>query len=89
MTLDEIKAAVEAGQTVHWASTSYFVIRDRIGQWLVKNSFNDYVWGLTGTDGTLSDKPEKFFLGGTPCPTCHRPRGRLMADCIGPHQERY
>ena len=23
MTLDEIKAAVDAGQTVHWANTSY------------------------------------------------------------------
>lgn len=87
MTLEAIKAAVEAGKTVHWASTSYLVIRDRVGQWLVKNTFNDYVWGLTHSDGvTLSDQPEKFFLGGTPCPTCHRTRGRLMADCIGPHQ---
>ena len=27
MTLDDIKAAVDAGQTVHWANTSYIVLR--------------------------------------------------------------
>ena len=35
MTLDEIKAAVDAGQTVHWANTGYVVHKDRLGQYLI------------------------------------------------------
>ena len=35
MTLEQIKAAVEAGKTVHWANTGYEVIKDNIGQWFI------------------------------------------------------
>lgn len=62
MTLDEIKAAVEAGKTVHWASRNYVVIKDSIGQWLIKCLLNDCCWGLTWRDGTtMNGKPEEFF----------------------------
>ena len=35
MTLEEINAAVDAGQTVHWANTGYVVHKDRLGQYLI------------------------------------------------------
>jgi hypothetical protein len=35
MTLEDIKAAVDAGQTVHWANTGYIVHKDRLGQYLI------------------------------------------------------
>ena len=35
MTLEDIKAAVDAGQTVHWANTGYVVHKDRLGQYLI------------------------------------------------------
>ncbi len=31
MTLDDIKAAVDAGQTVHWANIGYVVHKDWLG----------------------------------------------------------
>lgn len=62
MNLDEIKAAVDAGQTVHWANRSYRVVKDSIGQWLIKCD-NGYCIGLTWRDGvTVNGKPEDFFV---------------------------
>lgn len=67
MNLDEIKAAVDAGQTVHWANTGYTVLRDSIGQWLIKYTPNGHCIGLTHQDGvTLNGRPEQFFIGATP-----------------------
>ena len=64
MNLEEIKAAVEAGKTVHWSNTLYVVIKDSIGQWLIKCTDNDHCVGLTHRDGvTMNGKPEEFFLG--------------------------
>lgn len=71
MTLQEIKDAVEAGKTVHWASTAYTVIKDNFRdgshQWLI--AYNDgqrdahYV-GLTWRDNvTVNGSPEQFFIG--------------------------
>jgi hypothetical protein len=68
VTLDEIKSAVEAGETVHWASTSYRVIKDSIGRWLVKCDINNHCVGLTHRDGTLSDEERMFFRPGDPLP---------------------
>jgi hypothetical protein len=65
MTLEEIKAAVEAGQTVHWASRCYIIVKDGIGQWMVHCPDTKVYWGLCKGDGTLSDKEDKFFLGVT------------------------
>jgi len=64
MTLDEIKAAVQQGKTVHWASDAYNVIQDNIGQWLVHCTTNDCYWGLTHLDGvTVNGTPEQFYVG--------------------------
>ena len=70
MTLAEIKAAVKAGKTVHWASESYTVIHDTTNncdQWLIAYNHGyrnaNYI-GLTWRDGvTVNGKPEEFFIG--------------------------
>lgn len=71
MTLQEIKDAVEAGKTVHWATTAYTILKDQLRdgkhQWLIayKRGQRDasYV-GLTWRDGiTVNGRPEQFFIG--------------------------
>ena len=52
MTLDEIKAAVDAGQTVHRANTGYIVHKDRFGQYLITYVPNGSCIGLTTGAGT-------------------------------------
>ena len=63
MTLDEIKAAVDAGQTVHWANTGYFVQKDRLGQYLITYVPNGSCIGLTDREGQrLNGKEAEFFI---------------------------
>ena len=62
MNLDEIKAAVEDGQTVHWANDGYTVVKDELGQWFILYIDGDAI-GLTWRDGTtLNGKPEEFYV---------------------------
>lgn len=64
MTLQDIKRAVESGETVHWASVAYRVVLDAVGQWIIVCSHNDHAVGLTWRDGvTLNGEPEQFFVG--------------------------
>ncbi len=64
MTLEEIKAAVDAGKKVHWANLAYDVIKSRFGGYLILCSLNQSAIGLTWLDGTtMNGKPEEFFLG--------------------------
>lgn len=63
MTLDQIKAAVEAGKTVHWANDVYVVIKDKLGQWFIQCVPNKHYVGLTWRDGiTLNGEPEEFYI---------------------------
>jgi hypothetical protein len=71
MTLQEIKDAVEAGKTVHWATTAYTILKDQLRdgkhQWLIAYNHGqrdaNYV-GLTWRDGiTVNGRPEQFFIG--------------------------
>ena len=63
MTLDEIKAAVDAGQTVHWANTGYIVHKDRLGQYLITYVPNGSCIGLTDQGGhRLNGKEAEFFI---------------------------
>lgn len=63
MTLTEIKAAVDAGQTVHWANEGYTATKDRFGQYQIVFAANGSTIGLTWKDGvTMNGKPEDFFL---------------------------
>jgi hypothetical protein len=62
MTLDEIKQAVDRGETVHHQSPHYVVVKDSLGEYLIKCPSNDYCIGLTWQDGvTMNGKPEEFF----------------------------
>ena len=63
MTLDDIKAAVDAGQTVHWANTGYVVHKDRLGQYLITYVPNGSCIGLTDRSGhRLNGKEAEFFI---------------------------
>ena len=63
MSLDDIKTAIYNGYTVYWKNRGYEVIKDKIGQYLIKCKANSYCVGLTRSDGTLIEKPQDFFLG--------------------------
>ncbi|MFV1709744.1 hypothetical protein VWY03_00470 [Phaeobacter sp. JH20_09] len=63
MTLEDIKAAVDAGQTVHWANTGYVVHKDRLGQYLITYVPNGSCIGLTDRGGQrLNGKEAEFFI---------------------------
>jgi len=63
MTLEEIKAAVDAGQTVHWANTGYVVHKDRLGQYLITYVPNGSCIGLTDRAGHgLNGREAEFFI---------------------------
>ena len=64
MKLAEIKAAVLAGKTVHWASHAYVVIyAPKIDEFLIKCPQNENYIGLTHKDGvTMNGKPSQFFI---------------------------
>jgi hypothetical protein len=71
MTLQQIKDAVEAGKTVHWATKAYVVLKDNLRdgthQWLIAynhRQHNANYIGLTWTDEvTVNGRPEEFFVG--------------------------
>lgn len=63
MTLDEIKAAVDAGKTVFWASEAYRVEKDG-SDYIIRCVLNQNVIGLTWDDGvTLNGHPNQFYIG--------------------------
>lgn len=63
MTLEEIKDAVNSGKKVCCVTTAYDVIVDKLGQWLIVCSINDFTTGLTHQDGvTMNGKPRDFFI---------------------------
>lgn len=69
MTLEKIKTAVESGQTVHWASGAYNVVKDDIGQWLIVCPSTGGCWGLTKADKvTLNGREDQFFIEGQAMP---------------------
>ena len=74
MTLEEIKAAVDAGLIVHWANTGYCVHRDGLGQYLVTFQSNSSSIGLTDQSGQrLNGDEAGFFIAGP-------------EDCNGPNR---
>lgn len=63
MKLEEIKKAVDDGRIVHHQSDAYVVQKDRIGQYLIKCTFNDYCIGLIWQDGTtMNGNEEEFYI---------------------------
>ena len=62
MNLQQIKQAIEDGKTVYCGNTAYTVIKDKLNQYLIKCSINDFCIGLTWKDGTtLNDIENNFF----------------------------
>jgi len=64
MTLQDIKAAVLAGNTVHWSTTAYAVkYSERADDFNIVYTPDGNCIGLTHQDGvTMNGKPEEFFL---------------------------
>ena len=63
MNLEEIKASVESGETVHWANDQYRVIKADNGGWLVRCDTNGHCIGLTHLDGvTMNGEEEDFYI---------------------------
>ncbi|EAQ02665.1 hypothetical protein OB2597_18152 [Pseudooceanicola batsensis HTCC2597] len=63
MTLEDIKAAVDGGETVHWANEGYQVIKDRLGQYLIVFLGNGSAIGLTDRSGQrLNGREAVFFV---------------------------
>ncbi len=63
MTLEEIKAAVDAGKTVYSGNPGYQVKKDKFGRYNIVCSFNGYTVGLAGKRG-LNGKAEDFYVAG-------------------------
>jgi hypothetical protein len=62
MTLDEIKAAVDAGKKVHWSHAGY-IVHKAAGDYLITCTGNQHTIGLTWLDGvTMNGKEEDFFI---------------------------
>ncbi len=62
MNLEQIKAAVENGKTVHWSNNNYRVIKDCVGQWLIVCDSNKNCIGLTHQDEVTMNGEEKDFF---------------------------
>ena len=65
VTLDEIKAAVLKGEKVHWAGTSYTVIVDNLGQFLIQFLDGHCICLTWRDDKTLNGKEADFFISGS------------------------
>ena len=62
MTLNEIKAAVDAGKPVFWASFNYPIIKTQNG-YVIRSKCNNHYIGLTWRDGTtLNGREDEFFV---------------------------
>ncbi|PHQ84330.1 MAG: hypothetical protein COB65_05820 [Thalassobium sp.] len=63
MNIEDIKTALDAGKTVHWANTGYVVRKDRLGQYLIVYLPNGGAIGLTNRAGTqLNGAEGEFFI---------------------------
>lgn len=87
MTFAEIRAAVDAGTTVHWANESYRVIKDRLGQYLVIYTPNGSAIGLTDQAGQrLNGREADFFVAqaGTDTSGGQGGHGRVAIEGLRP-----
>lgn len=65
MNIAEIKLAVDAGKSVHWANEGYRVHRDGLGQYLITFVRNGSTIGLTDRSGRrLNGAEADFFISG-------------------------
>ena len=65
MNLSEIKKAVDQGRAVCWGNPNYRVIKDSLGQYLIKCGVSGHCIGLTHRDGTtMNGDPDDFYTLG-------------------------
>ena len=62
MKLEEIKKAVDNGREVFWANKGYRVIKDNIGQYLIKHEGGNCVGLIHANGRILNGKEEEFFM---------------------------
>jgi len=62
MKLHEIKQAIEENKKVFWSNNNYEVIKDSIGQYLIKCNLNNHCIGLTWLDEETMNGEEKDFF---------------------------
>ena len=62
MKIEDIKAAVDAGKSVHWANTGYVVRKDLLGQYLIVYLPNGSAIGLTNRTGSQLNGAEGDFF---------------------------
>ena len=61
MTLEEIKTAVLAGKTVHWANSLY-IVKHYEGEFSIVCTSNGYTTGLTSQSGVMTEKEKDFYI---------------------------
>lgn len=66
MKIAEMKSAVDAGKTVHWANEGYLVHKDDLGQYLITYQPNGSTIGLTGGSGERPNGDEADFFVACP-----------------------
>lgn len=62
MTLEQIKQALERGQVVHWINPGYQVVKDKIGQYLIKFMHTGDCIGLFTDNNQLNGNESEFFI---------------------------
>lgn len=63
MTIEEIKAAVDAGKPVRWANDGYHVRKNEAGEYYIIFLPNGNNIGLTNRAGDkLNGQPEDFYI---------------------------
>lgn len=66
MNVNQIKTAVQKGQTVHWKNENYKVVFNHVSGFMIKSNSNEHFISLTWKDGeTLNGKENEFFIGHT------------------------
>lgn len=63
MTLEQIKSAMHIGLSVKWSNDGYDVVKDSLGQYLIKYRPNGYCIGLTNAAGDkLNGNESEFYV---------------------------
>lgn len=63
MNLEQIKQAIENNERVFWKNLAYDVIKDSVGQYLIRCNLNGSCIGLTWRDGvTMNGREADFFV---------------------------
>ena len=78
MNIAEIKAAVDAGKSVHWANEGYRVHRDGLGQYLITFVRNGSTSGLTDRSGRQLNGSEADFFISEPRQDAVAAQGRVV-----------